>query len=392
MGDIDSNKILIIDYCNFEDYQIGGHLSFAKNLLSAFTSQLALVGITTNKNDIVGKWFKKTINGVTYDYFALTKYNKSRTKHLLPDRLKCYFLLRLYKKRILQINIHNVFVQRHEILPAIINFGYSNICYRFPGLESPLGISKYWFGKYLAGKFDKVFFKSLNKANIVLASGDENAIMEMVKRSDGVLERSSIIKFPTRINTDIFKPLDKLESRRKLNLPMTSTIIVTTGRLAHFKGWKFMVDCFAFFLKEVSDSGLFFIGDGEDFSMLQDYISFNSLTENVLLVGEKGPEIISLYLNASDLFIMGSSKEGWSTSLSEAVACGIPACVTNFSSAKEIIEQGKNGYVVDERDKDIFVQTMIKALQIPRGVNIENSNLYSTGRLKEDILKYWKLT
>jgi glycosyltransferase involved in cell wall biosynthesis len=392
MGNIDSNKILIIDYCNFEDYQIGGHLSFAKNLLSAFTNQLALVGITTNKNDIVGKWFKKTINGVTYDYFALTKYNKSRSKHLLPDRLKCYWLLRLYKKRILQIDIQNVFVQRHEILPAIINFGYSNICYRFPGLESPLGISKYWFGKFFAGRFDKVFFTSLIKTNLVLASGDENAIMEMVKRSNGVLQRSSVIKFPTRINTDIFKPMDRLESREKLNLPINSTIIVTTGRLAHFKGWEFMVDCFALFVKEVSDSRLVFIGDGEDFNKLQDYISFNSLNEKILMVGKKGPEMISLYLNASDLFIMGSLKEGWSTSLSEAIACGIPACVTNFSSAKEIILQGKNGYVVDERDKDIFVQTMIKALQIPRGVKIGNSNLYSTGRLKVDILKHWKLT
>jgi glycosyltransferase involved in cell wall biosynthesis len=213
----------------------------------------------------------------------------------------------------------------------------------------------------------------------------------MVKRSDGILQRSSVIKFPTRINTEIYKPLDKLKSRKKLNLSITSTIIVTTGRLAHFKGWKFMVDCFALFEKEVLDSKLYFIGEGEDFNKLQDYISFNSLTENVLLVGEKGPEIISLYLNASDLFIMGSSKEGWSTSLSEAIACGIPACVTNFSSAKEIIEHGKNGYVVDERNKDVFVQTMLKALKIPRSVNIENSNLYSTSRLKEDILKHWKL-
>ena len=391
MGGKGSKKILIIDYCNFEDYQIGGHLSFAKNLLSAFTNDLALVGITTNKNDKTGKWFRKTINGVTYDYFALTKYNKSRTKHLCPDRLKSYLLLRLYKKRIVKINIQNVFVQRHEILPAIINFGFRNICYRFPGLESPLGISKYWFGKYFAGKFDKVFFNSLNKANLVLASGDESAIMEMVKRSDGVLQRSSIIKFPTRINTDIFKPLDKLEARKKLNLSMTSTIIVTTGRIAHFKGWEFMVDCFALFEKEVSDSKLYFIGEGEDFNELQNYIANNNLTKNVLLVGEKGPEIISLYLNASDLFIMGSLKEGWSTSLSEAIACGVPACVTNFSSAKEIIDQGKNGYVVDERNKDIFLQNMLKALKIPRPVNIENANLFSTDRLKEDILKHWEL-
>jgi hypothetical protein len=143
-------KILLIDFCNYVDYQIGGHLSFAKNLMSAFGNQLSLIGIATEKTDPVGKWFIKKINGIEYDYFALTRYNKTKTKHFIPDRVSCYLLLRYYKKRILRMSFRNVFVQRQEILPAIKNFRFENICYRFPGVENPLQISKYWFGRYLA--------------------------------------------------------------------------------------------------------------------------------------------------------------------------------------------------------------------------------------------------
>ena len=152
-----------------------------------------------------------------------------------------------------------------------------------------------------------------------------------------------------------------------------------------------MIDSFVLFEKEVPDSLLYFIGEGEDFKKMQDNISLNNLTEKVILAGKKKSQEIALFLNSSDLFIMASYKEGWSTSLSEAVACGVPACVTNFSSAKEIIQEGKNGFVFDEHNEDIFVQGMFKALKISRPIHNDNVKTYSTDRLKEDLLKQWEL-
>jgi hypothetical protein len=51
-----SNKrILLIEVCNFTDYPIGGYLSFAKQMLTAFDNQLALVGLGDDETPI-GKW------------------------------------------------------------------------------------------------------------------------------------------------------------------------------------------------------------------------------------------------------------------------------------------------------------------------------------------------
>ena len=88
---------------------------------------------------------------------------------------------------------------------------------------------------------------------------------------------------------------------------------------------------------------------------------------------------------------MGSYKEGWSTSLSEAVACGVPACVTNFSSAKEIIQEGQNGYVVAAHNPDLFVKGMFDAIKIPRPVYNHNIKAYASNKLKEEITKIWDL-
>ncbi|HBE42069.1 MAG TPA: hypothetical protein DDW27_12845, partial [Bacteroidales bacterium] len=234
-----NKKILVIDFTNFEDYPIGGYLSFARNLIASFDGDLALVGIVTERNEPVGKWFSKEIKGTVYNFFAIARYEKTRTKHAIPDRLMCFFLLRYYKSRILKPEYKNVFIQRQEILPAIKNFGFRNICYRFPGLENPLQISKYRFGRYLAKAFEKMFFNSIGNVNIILASGDEAAINDMINRSGGKVNRGSVIKFPTRINTDIYKPGNKEDARRILKIPAGETVVVTTGRLTALKGWRF---------------------------------------------------------------------------------------------------------------------------------------------------------
>lgn len=387
-----AKRILIIDFCNYEDYPIGGYLSFAKNLMEAFGPDIALAGISTSQEDPIGKWFKKEINGIVYDFFAMAKYNKTRTKHLIPDRLVCYLLLRYFHDRILRINIDNVFLQRQELLIGLKGIRSRNVCYCFAGLENPLSISKYKYASGLSHRFERTFFKRLKFAKTVLASGDDNAINQMINRSKGDVKKSSVMKFPTRINTDIFKPFSREEAKKTLDLPVTSTIVVTTGRLATLKGWKFMVDCFMLFEKSIEDCRFYFIGEGEDYEKLQNYINHNQLKGKVLLTGKRNPEEVALYLNASDLFIMGSYKEGWSTSLMEAIACGIPACVTDFSSAKEIIEEGINGYVVDGHESEIFVRLMLKALKIERPVQNDKVMKLSSHSLKKDLLEYWKLS
>jgi len=384
-------RILIIDFTNFEDYPIGGYLSFARSLMDSFGAELALVGITTSKDEPVGKWISKRIDGVTYDFFAMARYDKSKTRHLIPDRLVSYLLLKYYYKRILAFNIKNIFLQRQELLLSIPSKSV-NICYSFAGLENPLSISKYRYAPYLSRWFERFFFRQIKYAKTILASGDDNAIKEMIKRSKGMLKDGQVTKFPTRINTRKFRPLNQYEARVHLGISVSSTIVTTTGRLAHYKGWKFMIDCFRLFNYHVPDSHFYFVGEGEDNEDVKAYILINNLSEKVSLEGKKNPDEVALYLNASDLFIMGSYKEGWSTSLMEAIACGVPACVTEFSSATEIIVQGENGYVINGHDEDLFVQAMLKAMKMVRPVKNENVIRYSSDRMKEDLLKYWELS
>jgi glycosyltransferase involved in cell wall biosynthesis len=213
----------------------------------------------------------------------------------------------------------------------------------------------------------------------------------MLSRSNGLLASREVVKFPTRIDTNIFKPLDKKESRVKLGLPEGATIVTTTGRLAWWKGWKFMIDSFMLFNQEVKNSIFYIVGEGEDYNKILSYISENKLTEKVFLTGKKGRDQIALYLNASDLYIMGSYKEGWPTALMEAIACGVPACATEFSSVDEIIIDGVNGYITRSRSEEQFSSAMLKSIKLQRPVENSHVTRHSTDMLRADILHYWKL-
>jgi glycosyltransferase involved in cell wall biosynthesis len=384
-------RILVLDFCNFIDYQIGGFLSFARNLMIAFGNQLVLVGITTDHKDPVGRWYVKNINGIDYDCFALARYNKSKSKNLLPDRLISFLAIKYYKRKIISCNIQNVLIQRQEILIAVKNFGFKNICYRFPGMENPLKISKYWFGIYLARTFDKFFFSSFNNVKIILAAGDDQAIDKMVLRSEGVINKCFIMKFPTRINTKVFQPLDRNKIREELGIRITSTVVTTIGRLTWLKGWKFMLDCFNNFRNDKSESFFYFVGEGEDYPKIKNYASSLGIINNIIFTGKQEQEMIAKYLNASDLFIMGSYEEGWSTTLLEAIACGIPACVTNFSSANDIIIYGINGYVVNDHNINDFVSHMKSAIELLHPVFNESVKEFSVERMKNNLLKIWEL-
>lgn len=389
----EQKKILLIDFCNFENYPIGGHLSFAKNLMLAFKDDLALIGITTDKKDPLGRWFKKDINGIFYDFFALAKYSKSKTKHLLPDRLVSYILINYYKKDILNCNINNVFIQRHDILLATKSFGFKNVCFRFSGLENPLEFSKYWYAKYISTFFDKKFFLSFKSVRLILAAGDENSIKQMTVKSGGHLNSGVIYMFPTRFNDQVFMPLNKADARRILNISESDLIISTTGRLSSIKGWRFLIDCYIEFEKRNPNSLFYFIGEGEDYSAINDYISFRGLQLKIKLTGKKNPEEVALFLNASDLYIMGSYKEGWSTTLVEALACGVPICTTNFSSAKEIVSEGITGYVVEDRNIEIFCKKMEDSLKLNR-IHLpipSQIKRYALSELRKDLLNLWNL-
>mgnify|MGYP001604119111 CR=1 FL=1 len=67
------------------------------------------------------------------------------------------------------------------------------------------------------------------------------------------------------------------------------------------------------------------------------------------------PEDMPVFHNSVDCFAVGSSSEGFSIAMLEAAACGRPIISTRVGGATELIQNGRNGVLVD-RTADAFAE------------------------------------
>ena len=67
-------------------------------------------------------------------------------------------------------------------------------------------------------------------------------------------------------------------------------------------------------------------------------------------------------MNASDLFVLPSIKEGFPTVIPEALACGKPVVSTNIFGIPDIINNEKMGILVPPGNSEELATAIVKAL------------------------------
>lgn len=367
-------EVIFIELCNYRDYPLGGHLSFAKHLTMAMQGDIDIVGIKTECPSPTGCWIKEVIQGFEYNYYNIKNVIPGFNKPIIPLRIQDFISLKKHIKRILTTkNYELIIIQTPEVLFSLPKRVLPFTCLIMPGVGNPLAISRYPLARLLSNVYDHFFFKRAKLVQYILPAADKNAIHHFIERSNNRLVSDNIIQFPTRFDASVFRPQKKDEARQRCAISSDSIVVVTTGRLNWFKGWKLLIDSFRVFRNKYPNSILFFLGGGEDEDRIKSYLDNTGMHESVILKGALCQSDVACFLNAADLFVMGSYAEGWSTSLVEATACSIPCVVTDFSSARDLVVDGENGFVVNNREETLFSSKMEQALHLNKDVILMHS-------------------
>ena len=80
--------------------------------------------------------------------------------------------------------------------------------------------------------------------------------------------------------------------------------------------------------------------------------------ENVRLVGWLPPAELAKRYRESDLFVMPSVNEGLALVVLEAMASGLPVVATDRSGAADVVEEGKQGFIVPARKIDALADAI----------------------------------
>ncbi len=128
-------------------------------------------------------------------------------------------------------------------------------------------------------------------------------------------------------------------------------LIIVVGRLSIEKGQDRMIDIFER-VRNRDGWKLGFTADGPLKNTLIQLIQNRNLTEHVQLLG-RVEDLDQLYARAS-IFAMPSRMEGFPNALCEAMAAGLPCVCFDSFPAHEIMEDGKDGFIVADGEYDEF--------------------------------------
>ena len=168
---------------------------------------------------------------------------------------------------------------------------------------------------------------------------------------ESIQKKTSIIYNP--VNEESLSPA--LPSREgRLNR------IISVGRLYPQKNQAMMIRAFAKVADEFPDWQLVIYGEGPLRAELESLVSSFKLQNRVFLPGRT--EHVIEELRKSMIFCMSSDYEGMSNAMIEAICVGLPVATTRVSGTKELIEDGKNGFVVEIGDEKGLSDSLVKLM------------------------------
>jgi L-malate glycosyltransferase len=136
--------------------------------------------------------------------------------------------------------------------------------------------------------------------------------------------------------------------------------IVFVGRLAPIKRLDLLLNAIALVKRNIPDVRVSIVGDGPLRTALEQNVSEMGLAKNVVFEGHRSD--VSSVLGEARLFVLTSDTEGVSLSVMEALACGVPTIVSNVGDLGDIVDDGRNGFLVDGRTPEAFAARICEML------------------------------
>ena len=147
---------------------------------------------------------------------------------------------------------------------------------------------------------------------------------------------------------------------------------ISVGRLVEKKGFRFSIEAVAKIAASRPEILYSIVGDGPQRESLHNRIADLGLKEKVRILGWKSREEVVTLMAEADLFLAPSVKssdgdqEGIPVVLMEAMAIGVPVISTFHGGIPELVENGRSGYLVPERNVDALAVAIDRAMCRPQ--------------------------
>jgi len=138
--------------------------------------------------------------------------------------------------------------------------------------------------------------------------------------------------------------------------------ILSVGRLVEKKGFLLLVDALARLERQGRRVRATFVGEGEDRALIEQRLEEHGLSSSVTLTGSLAQDGVRELMARATLMALpclvgdDGNRDALPTVLLEAQAAGLPIVSTPVTGIPEILDQGRAGCLVPERDAGALAQ------------------------------------
>jgi teichuronic acid biosynthesis glycosyltransferase TuaC len=158
---------------------------------------------------------------------------------------------------------------------------------------------------------------------------------------------------PRGVDTQRFKPGDRIQARAELNLPHDVPVLLWVGRMVPVKNLTRLLGAADHLRKHGQPFLLCLVGDGPTRAEVTKQIRTRGLERHVRVVGAATQEQLPRWYQASDVFALPSLSEGTPNVLLEALACGKPFVASRVGGIPDLAEPGVDTLVAPTNEEEL---------------------------------------
>jgi glycosyltransferase involved in cell wall biosynthesis len=159
-------------------------------------------------------------------------------------------------------------------------------------------------------------------------------------------QRENLVEIPYGVDADFFQP--DPGSRRGLGIADSDAVIVYVGRLSPEKRVDMLIRAVARAQAEIPTMKLHLVGEGPSAFELKLLAGRLGLSTSVVFHGARPLEEVPRWYSCANAVVLPSRSEGLPRVMLEAMACGAPFVATDAPGIGDVIEDGINGFLVDD--------------------------------------------
>lgn len=197
----------------------------------------------------------------------------------------------------------------------------------------------------------------------VSCSEEERQFIELYGTPPGTLE----IVAPG-VEHAFFAPGDKRGARYALQLG-DEPVLLFVGRIQPLKGLDVAIRALSMVPRP--DARLLVVGGASgtegvaELHRMLELIDVLGVTDRVQFIEPQPHHILSTYYRAADVVLVPSRSESFGLVALEAAACGTPVVANAVGGLLTIVEHGRTGYLVADRNPDVFARHVTDLVNQP---------------------------